>query len=77
MDSNNIFDLINATGKDGHPVVWYIRIDLTYQTFHSNAVLPAVSVTIAAVAVLIFLFWSPFSATFKALFVFLFFRISV
>jgi hypothetical protein len=70
IDANNIFDLIHIAGRDGHPFVWYVLIDLAYQIFHSTAVLPAISVTIAAAAVLIFLFWSPFSSTFKALFVF-------
>jgi hypothetical protein len=68
--NNNIFDLIHTAGRDGHPFVWYVLIDLARQIFHSSAVLPAISVIIAAGAVVIFLFWSPFSTTFKALFVF-------
>lgn len=54
---------------EGHPALWYLLLRTSYDLFGTRAVLPALSVLIAAAAVVIFLWKAPFPLWFKALFV--------
>jgi len=56
--------------NEGHPVVWYVLLRIGYQALGSTAALPAVSFLFAGTAIVIFLFWSPFSLGLKFLFAF-------
>jgi hypothetical protein len=56
--------------NEGHPVLWYALLHLAHQGLGSSLALPVVSVIVAAAAVLVFLFRSPFSLPLKLLFTF-------
>jgi hypothetical protein len=54
---------------EGHPALWYLLLRAFYDILGTQAVVPLVSVLVAAAAVIIFLWWAPFSLWWKALFV--------
>jgi hypothetical protein len=68
--SPSLWALPEFLKNEGHPVLWYALLRLGYQVFGSVTELYIVSFTVAAGAVLLFLFRSPFSLGLKFLFVF-------
>lgn len=66
----SLWDLPKFLTNEGHPIVWYALLRIGHQVLGSPLALPVVSVLVAFVAVLIFLFRSPFSLGVKLLFVF-------
>lgn len=73
---DEVINLIFGIGADshygihgnGHPAVWFILLRGLYAIFHKVWVLPLASFLVAATAVWLFLFKSPFSLRFKILF---------
>lgn len=66
----SLWDLPKYLTNEGHPIVWYALLRIGHQVLGSPLALPVVSVLVAFIAVLIFLFRSPFSLGLKLLFVF-------
>lgn len=69
MQASTPSDLVSALENEGHPLLWYVLLYGTYHVIGSTWVLPAVSLLIAAVAVYIFIFFSPFPEWMKTIFV--------
>jgi len=55
---------------EGHPVLWYILLRVVHAVSRSALVLPITSITVAALAMVLFLYRAPFSLGLKFLFVF-------
>ncbi|MFT8418374.1 MAG: hypothetical protein ABF636_06025 [Acetobacter sp.] len=73
---DEVINLIFGIGADsqygihgnGHPAVWFLLLRGLYAVFHKVWVLPLASYLVAAVAVWLLIFKSPFSLRFKILF---------
>lgn len=73
---DEVINLIFGIGADshygihgnGHPAVWFLLLRGLYALFHKVWVLPLASFLVAAIAVWLFIFKSPFSLRFKILF---------
>lgn len=63
-------DLFERTRYDGHPLLWFLILYFARSTFDTPLVLPVVSIAIAAAAMAILLFRSPFPLWMKGLFLF-------
>lgn len=70
LESPSFWGLPAFIKNEGHPVAWYALLRTGYKLTGSAGVLPIISIMIAAGAVLLFLFRSPFSLGVKLLFVF-------
>ncbi|MFT9296204.1 MAG: hypothetical protein ABF544_10795, partial [Acetobacter orientalis] len=72
---DEVINLIFAIGADsqygihgnGHPAIWFLLLRALYAIFHKVWVLPLASFLVAATAIWLFLFKSPFSLRFKIL----------
>jgi hypothetical protein len=69
LDADNLLSIPATIHGEGHPALWYLLLRAFYDIFNTQAVLPLVSILIAAAAVIIFLWQAPFSTWWKALFV--------
>jgi len=69
LGADSLLSIPAAIHGEGHPALWYLLLRVFYDVFGTNAVLPLLSVLIAAAAVIIFLWRAPFSMWWKALFV--------
>src|ERR687888_2265643 len=70
LQANSLWSVPTTVHGEGHPALWYILLRGSYDVFHTKAVLPMMSVTVAAAAVLVFLWRAPFPLWWKAFFVF-------
>jgi len=70
LDSGSWMQLSSHIKNEGHPILWYAMIKASLPIFGQTLTLPVLSVGIAACAVFIFLFKSPFPLAFKVLFIF-------
>ena len=62
--------LLRNLQGEGHPVLWYVLLNFAYHIYSSPIVLKLVSVIVAFLANVIFLFRAPFPVWFRALFMF-------
>lgn len=70
LDSGSWMQLSSHIKNEGHPILWYAVIKASLSIFGKTLTLPILSVGIAACAVFIFLFKSPFPIFLKVLFTF-------
>jgi len=70
LNADTLFSIPAAVHGEGHPVLWYLLLRVSYDIFGTKAVLPLLNLLIAAAAVIIFLWRAPFPLWWKALFVF-------
>ncbi len=70
LTPSSIFGLKTELLNEGHPILWYLILRVSYNIFQTNLVLPIVHIVIAFLAVFIFYRFSPFKNYQKILFVF-------
>ncbi|MET0514211.1 MAG: hypothetical protein ABW047_02630 [Nitrospiraceae bacterium] len=70
MGSSTLTDLLRSLENEGHPALWHLLLYAGYRATASTLVLPVLSFLIAAAAVYLFIFFSPFPRWIKTLFVF-------
>jgi hypothetical protein len=70
MDSSSISDLARSLTDDGHPMLWHLLLFGGWHLTSSVLVLPAMSLLIAAAAVMLLTVRAPFPLWLKALFLF-------
>jgi hypothetical protein len=70
LEADGLFSIPATIHGEGHPALWYLLLRASYDIFGAKAVLPLLSLLIAAAAVIIFLWRAPFSLWWKALFAF-------
>ncbi len=70
QSAQNPLDLFRLIRYEGHPFLWFFVLYLANLIFHSNLILPVLSILIAFAAVCLFLFKSPFPFWVKILFLF-------
>lgn len=70
LDSGSWMQLSGHIKNEGHPILWYALIKASLPFFGQTFTLPILSIGIAACAVFIFLFKSPFPLVLKILFTF-------
>jgi hypothetical protein len=69
LDAPSLTNVPARIHGEGHPALWYLLLRISYDIFGTQAVLPVLSILIAAAAVIIFLWKAPFPSWFKAIFV--------
>lgn len=68
--AETLWNLPTYLTNEGHPILWYALLKLSFSIFKSNLVLPILAAVFATLNVLILLFKSPFHWSFVALFIF-------
>jgi hypothetical protein len=63
-------DLFPLLRNEGHPLLWYVLLYIGKSIVDMPLVLPITSITIAFIAVAVFIFFSPFPFWLKCLFIF-------
>src|SRR5437899_8820678 len=63
LGADNLLSIPATIHGEGHPALWYILLRASYDILGTQAVLPLVSILIAATAVIIFLWQAPFSTS--------------
>ena len=74
-ESDSVFDLFVNLRNDGHPPLWHLILYIGYHLVHHPLVLKIASISIATLAIYVFLSTSPFSWLQKVLFIFGYFPI--
>jgi hypothetical protein len=69
-DASSPLDLYSLLQNEGHPILWYLILYIVHSIIDTSLVLPITSITIAFIAVTIFMFFSPFSFWFRCFFIF-------
>jgi len=67
------WQLPEALRNTGHPILWYLLLRIAFGLFHTTVVLKGLSVTVAFLAVSLFLWRAPFPLWVRVLFIFSFF----
>ena len=60
LQGDSVVGMLQALHGEGHPALWYLMLRGAHAVFHTPLVLPAVSLTTAAAAVLLLTLRSPF-----------------
>lgn len=68
--TTSIFNLYNVIHFEGHPALWYVLLFIGSKITASPLVLPILSISIAAIAVAVFMFYAPFPLWLKTIFLF-------
>ena len=69
-DSNTIFELFSNVKYEGHPLLWYLCLDLLNQLTSNPVAMQILHLFIATVSAYLFLRYSPFKNREKILFIF-------
>lgn len=67
------WELPKLLKNEGHPILWYFLLNISYGIFKNTVVLKVISVLVALASVALFFFYSPFKFWQKILFAFSFF----
>lgn len=67
LQGNTVFDMLQELRWEGHPAVWYLLLRAGHVLFPHPGVLKLLSISVAAVAVLILVLRAPFTLAFLAL----------
>jgi hypothetical protein len=70
LEAESFLDLISLLTDEGHPALWHAVLRGAYLIWASPAVLPAMSVAVAALAVATFVFIGPFPLWMQGLWIF-------
>lgn len=70
IQAPSYFDIPSCLKNEGHPVLWYVLLKLSYDIFHTTSVLPVLSILFATGIVFILFFRSPLPLLFSAIIAF-------
>lgn len=70
LDGDNFWDLFKTLRNEGHPILWYLILRISYWIWPTPVVLQVVSILIAYAAIALFLKKAPFHLIVKLLFIF-------
>ena len=71
--AGSFWELPKLLKNEGHPILWYFLLNISYGIFKNTVVLKVISVLVALGSVALFFFYSPFKFWQKILFAFSFF----
>ena len=70
LEPSSLFELPTALKNDGHPILWYLLLRIGYSITGSVLTLKVISIIIALMAVILFLWKAPFPIWQKLIFIF-------